>query len=184
MAPTELDAMERRFRRVYELARLRRALLGFVPMLLLVLAAALFGGRPMLAIVLGPLLFAGGVLALWYGREPARGVLPGAVAGGTALVLVLCANQMGHMCTGEQCLSWCLPACIAGGLLAGGLVGWVGVRQRRGIGYWASASGVTLLTGALGCSCVGFSGMTGLAAGFVAVTGVSAAAALLRRGLP
>ena len=170
MDPTELDVLERRFRHVYERARLRRALVGFLPIVVLVLASIVFGGRPEAAIVLGPLLFGGGVLALWYGREPGRGVLPGALAGGVALVLVLCANQMGHFCTGERCLSWCLPACITGGLLAGGVVSLIGVRQRRGAGYWASASGITLLTGALGCSCVGFSGMIGLAVGFVAVT--------------
>jgi hypothetical protein len=180
MAPTELDVLERRFRRVYERARLKRAFVGFLPILVLVLASVTFGGRPQASIVLGPLLFGGGVLALWYGREPGRGVLPGALAGGAALVLVLCANQMGHFCTGERCLSWCLPACITGGLLAGGLVSFVGLRHRRGPRYWASASGITLLTGALGCSCVGFSGMIGLAVGFVLVALTSYAAALRR----
>lgn len=180
MDPTELDALERRFRRVYERARLKRALLGFLPILVLVLASIAFGGRPEAAVVLGPLLFGGGVLALWYGREPGRGVFPGALAGGAALVLVLCANQMGHFCTGERCLSWCLPACITGGLLAGSLVSFVGVRHRRGPGYWASASSITLLTGALGCSCVGFSGMIGLAVGFMVVALTSYAATLRR----
>ena len=77
-------------------------------------------------------------------------------------------------------LSWCLPACITGGLLAGSLVSFVGVRHRRGPGYWASASGITLLTGALGCSCDGFSGMIGLAVGFMVVA-LSSYAATLRR---
>jgi hypothetical protein len=180
MDPTELEVLERRFRRVYERARLRRALVGFLPILVLVVASITFGGRPEAAIVVGPLLFGGGVLALWYGREPGRGVLPGALAGGVALVLVLCANQMGHFCTGERCLSWCLPACITGGVLAGSLVSFVGVRQRRGLGYWASASGITLLTGALGCSCVGYSGMIGLAVGFIAVALASLATTLRR----
>jgi hypothetical protein len=169
MDPTELDGVERRFRRVYERARWRRAFVGFLPVFVLIAASIAFGGRPTAAIVLGPLLFGGGVLALWYGREPGRGVLPGALAGGLALVLALCANQMGHLCTGDRCVSWCLPACVTGGVLAGALVSFVGVRQRRGAGYWASASGITLLTGALGCSCVGFSGMIGLAMGFVGV---------------
>jgi hypothetical protein len=184
MERTDLGAVERRFRRVYELARLKQALVGFVPILLLILAAMVFGGRPAAGLVLGPFLFAGGVLALWYGREPGRGVLPGVLAGGAALVLVLCANQMGHFCTGERCLSWCLPACITGGLLAGGLVSFVGLRQRRGPGYWLSASGITLLTGALGCSCVGLSGMIGLAAGFIAVSSISLATAALRSKTP
>ena len=181
MEPTDLELLERRFRRVYEVSRLKQAVYGFVPILMLVLASATFGGHHSLALVLGPLLFAGGVLALWYGREPARGVLPGALAGGTALVLVLCANRMGHVCTGSECVSWCLPACVAGGVISGALVSLVGVRQRRGVGYWASASGITLLTGALGCSCAGFSGVIGLGLGFVAVTAPSLTALGFRR---
>lgn len=181
MERTELVLMERRFRRIYELSRLKQAVFGFTPILMLVLAATAFGGQHSLVLLLGPLLFGAGVLALWYGREPARGVLPGALAGGAALVLVLCVSQMGHVCTGSECVSWCLPACIAGGLLSGALVSIVGVRQKRRAGYWASASGITLLTGALGCSCAGFAGVIGLVVGFLAVTAPSIAAAVLRR---
>lgn len=179
MEPTDVDALERRLRSVYERTRFKRAFAGFSPIFVLVAAALVFGGRPTAALWLGPVLFGGGVFALWYGREPGRGVLPGALAGGVALLLALCANRVGHACTGERCVSWCVPACIAGGLLAGALVSVVGVRQRRGIGYWASASGITLLTGALGCSCVGFSGVIGLAGGFVSVALASFAATRL-----
>jgi hypothetical protein len=73
---------------------------------------------------------------------------------------------MGHFCTGERCMSWCLPACVGGGVLAGGLVSFVGFRQGRGVGYFASASSVALLTGALGCSCIGYAGIGGLVLGF------------------
>jgi hypothetical protein len=83
------------------------------------------------------------------------------------MVLALCANHMGHWCTGERCMSWCLPACVMGGVLAGGIVSFFGLKQKRGVDYWVSASGITLLTGALGCSCVGFAGIGGLALGFV-----------------
>jgi hypothetical protein len=180
MNPEELEAVQKRLRRAYELSRLRRALLGFAPILVLVGAAAVIGGRYNVAMPAGLLLFAGGVLALWYGREPGRGVLPGAIGGSLALVLALCANQMGHFCTGERCMSWCLPACVAGGVLAGGIVSFVGVRQRRGVGYWLSASTITLLTGALGCSCVGYAGIGGLAVGFVGALLVSALSSLGR----
>jgi len=168
MTPSDVEALKRRLRRVYELGRLRSAVVGFAPMLALVVLAAVVGGRVVLATVAGALLFALGVLSLWYGREPGRGVLPGAVGGSFALAVALCANRMVHICTGERCLSWCLPACVAGGLIAGGLVSFVGLRQKRGAGYWLAASSITLLTGALGCSCVGFAGIGGLAAGFVA----------------
>jgi hypothetical protein len=180
MNPDDLQAVQERLRRAYELDRLRRALLGFAPILVLVAAAAIVGGRYRIAMPAGALLFAGGVLALWYGREPGRGVLPGAIGGSLALVLALCANQMGHFCTGERCMSWCLPACVAGGVIAGGIVSFVGFRQKRGMGYWASASGITLLTGALGCSCVGYAGIGGLAVGFVGAMLVSAMSSLGR----
>lgn len=179
MAPSEL-VLEQRLRRAYEWSRLRRALVGFVPISILMLAAVVFGGRVSTVVVLGPLLFAFGVLSLWRGRELGRGVLPGALAGGAALLLVLCANRMGHYCTGESCMSWCIPACIAGGLLGGAYVGVLGVRQRRGAGYWVSASAITLLVGALGCSCVGYSGMIGLALGYGVLALGSAVTASLR----
>lgn len=182
MTPNEVDALKKRLRLAYELRRLRDALLGFAPMLAIIILAAAVGGRLVLAITSGALLFLLGVGSLWYGREPERGVLPGAIAGSVALVLALCANQMGHFCTGERCLSWCLPACVAGGLIAGGLVSFVGLRQKRATGYWVTASGITLLTGALGCSCVGFAGIAGLGAGFLAALAASLVSA--RRARP
>ena len=180
MAPTELALLEQRYRRTYELARLRRALLGFVPMLILIATAVVFGGRPATALIARPAAVCRRCAGTLVWARAGRGVLPGALAGGAALVLVLCANQMGHFCTGERCVSWCLPACVAGGLLAGGAVSVVGVRERRGFGYWLSSSAITLLVGALGCSCVGFSGMIGLGMGFLLVTVGSALAASMR----
>ena len=181
MNPSELAAVERRLRLAYERGRWRRALLGFLPMLVLALIVALLGGRYMLAFSAGLPLFAVGVVALWYGRDPGRAVLPAAFGGSLALVFAVCANQMGHFCTGARCLSWCLPACIAGGLLAGGVVSFVGIRQRRGAPYWLAASGITLLTGALGCSCAGYAGVFALLVGFALSVGVSLLAATLRR---
>jgi len=181
MEPSELPQFERRMRRVYELARLRQAFLGFLPMLLLVVTAALLSGRVKVAVVAGAILFVSGVVALWYGREPSRGVLPGALAGGTALVLALCANHLRHHCMGDACYGWCVPACVAGGLFAGALVSAVGLRQHRAFGYWLSASGITLLTGSLGCSCVGYAGVIGLVAGFGVGTAAYLVTAALRR---
>jgi hypothetical protein len=180
MTPTELRQVEKRLRRAYELRRLRNAVLGFAPMLALVVPAAVVGGRLGVALAVGVALFVFGVVSLWYGREPGRGVLPGAIGGSVALMLALCANQIGHLCTGERCMSWCLPACIAGGVIAGALVSFVGFRQRRGVGYWVTASGITLLTGAVGCSCVGYSGLGGLALGFVAALAIGATSSLVR----
>lgn len=180
MSPDD-EAVMKRVRRAYELDRLRRALLGFAPVLIVISVAIGMGKRHAVSMPAGLLLFAGGVLALWYGREPGRGVLPGAIGGSLALALALCANHVGHFCTGEHCLSWCVPACTAGGVLAGSIVSFVGFRQKRGAGYWLSASAITLLTGALGCSCVGFAGIGGLAIGFIGALLLVGLSALVRR---
>lgn len=181
MVPTDVERLERRLRGAYERARLRSAVLGFAPMVLLVALASLVGHRGVWVLGLGAVLFGVGVLALWYGREPGRGVLPGALGGSLAAVLALCASQMTFLCTGQACLSWCIPACSASGAIAGGIVAFGGLRQQRGVGYWISATSITLLAGALGCSCMGYAGVGALAAGMIAVLALSWASPVGRR---
>jgi hypothetical protein len=110
-------------------------------------------------------MFAVGVLLLWYGRELRRAVLPGLALGMLPLVLALCANHM-HSCGHGVCVSLCVPACVMGGLCAGVGIAVIGHRTRRSLGYWAAASVLILLTGAMGCSCAGYAGVVGLVAGF------------------
>ena len=45
--------------------------------------------------------------------------LPGVALGVFPLALALCANHMGHVCTGSSCVALCVPACVVGGLVAG-----------------------------------------------------------------
>lgn len=165
MDSTDLQAFEQRARRKYEWARARRALIGFSPALVVVASAALSARRPGSAAAFGIAMFAAGVLLLWYGRDLRRAVLPGLALGLFPLVLALCANHL-HGCGSGVCVSWCVPACTVGGLCAGIGVGVIGHRARRSIGYWAGASALTLLTGAMGCSCAGYAGVVGLALGF------------------
>jgi len=139
-----------------EWGRARRALLGFAPSLVLVALGALFTTQP------------GGVLLLWYGQEPRRAVLPGVLAGIVPLTFALCAKQMGHVCMGEACALVCLPACALGGSVAGLIVSVIGQRRRRGAGFWLGAAGLAFATGAMGCACVGVSGLIGLGAGYAA----------------
>jgi len=161
-----LQALERRTRRKYEWARLRRALFGFSPALVVVAAAALNNHHPGSAAAFGAAMFAAGVLVLWYGRDVRRAVLPGLALGVLPLVLALCANHV-HSCHGGACMSWCVPACALGGLGAGIGVAIIGHRARRTVGYWAAASALTLLTGAMGCSCAGYAGVAGLVGGYL-----------------
>lgn len=156
----------RRARLMYEWARLRRALVGFAPALLVVALAAFITPRPASALLFGGALFCAGVALLWYGHDLHRAVLPGVLAGVVPLAVALCANQVGHVCTGASCVSLCLPACAGGGLIAGITVSVIGHRRKLGGGFWIAGSVVALLTGAMGCACIGYAGLFGLLAGY------------------
>jgi hypothetical protein len=163
---TELEPTLRRARRAYELGRARRALLGFLPVLGLVGGACLLSDSPSWTGSLGLCMFFLGVVMLWRGRDLKRAVLPGVAAGSVPLVLVLCARHFGHMCTGTSCSTLCMQACAAGGAVAGLAVASVGNSRRSGPGFWLAASALAILTGAMACSCLGISGVVGLALGY------------------
>jgi hypothetical protein len=165
MDSIELARIERRMRRVYELSRLRGALLGIAPVLLIVAGAACFGQRQASVLSFGLAVVAVGTAMLWYGRDPQKAVLPGIAAGVIPLSFSLCANHI-HMCGPEGCSSLCVPACIVGGVVAGLVIAAVGNRRRLGAWFWLSASSLALLTGAMGCACIGYSGVVGLGLGF------------------
>lgn len=166
MASIDVIALERRIRRRYEAARLGRAVLGMLPAAALVWLAVVIAARPSSTLLFGIAMLLGGVALLWYGREPRRALLPGLGAGIVPLGLALAANAWGHVCTGSGCTTLCLPACVAGGTIAGLLVASVGHRRRAGWGFWGTASAIALLTGAMGCACIGLAGVGGLVLGF------------------
>ena len=165
--PLDLQLLERRARTRFELVRAGRSLLGFAPALLLMLAAAAMGRRPSSAFFFGSLLFFSGAFLLWRGQTMHRAVLPGLLAGIIPLTFALVANQ-GHACAGGHCSTWCLPACITGGVVAGLAVSWFATKRGLDWRFWAGASAVSLLTGAMGCACIGYSGVIGLGAGYAA----------------
>jgi hypothetical protein len=167
MDSVDLSELERRARRKYEWARVRRAFLGFTPALVIVTIAALANKHPMSAIGFGAAMFVVGVGLLWYGREVRRAVLPGLAMGLLPLALALCANHVGHACMGGECMTLCLPACTLGGILAGAGVSLIGLRWKQGLSFWVGATALTFLTGAMGCSCLGYAGVAGLAFGYV-----------------
>lgn len=86
-----------------------------------------------------------------------------------------------HACAGGHCSTWRLPGCITGGGVAGLVVSWLATRRSLDGRFWAGASAVSLLTGAMGCSCLGYSGVMGLGAGFLAGALPLAARGLLKR---
>ncbi len=167
MDSTELSELERRTRTRYEWARAKRAVVGFAPLLLVVAVATAVARHPSVTGAFGVAAFVAGATMLWYGRDPKRAVLPGVLAGFVPLVLVLCTSHM-RGCSGDDCMMMCVPACSVGGLVAGLAVASVGNQRRAGAVFWLSASALALLTGAMGCACVGYSGVAGLAIGFAA----------------
>lgn len=165
MGSIDLATLERRARVRYELTLLRRAVLGFAPALALVALSVWLNRRSLLAAVSGGVLFASGVVALWRGGALRRAVLPGVLAGLLPLGFALIANR-GHFCASGHCSTYCLPACTAGGVLAGLIVSTVARRRGLGLSFLATASALSMLTGAMGCSCAGASGVFGMMAGF------------------
>jgi hypothetical protein len=176
MVSTDLARLEQRARARYELGRLRRALLGVCPLVPVILLALWLNERPVSTLCCGLAAAALGAGMLWYGRDPQRAVLPGVAAGLIPLALSLCANQI-HQCGPDGCTSFCAPACTLGGAVAGLAIASVGSRRQLGPWYWVGASGLALATGAMGCSCVGYSGVLGLGVGF----GLGMLPGLLRR---
>lgn len=166
MDSIDLDRLERRARVRYEGARAARSLLGFAPALLLVLVAAALGRRPSSAMFFGTLLFLSGSFLLWRGQTMHRAVIPGLLAGIIPLTFAIMANR-GHACAGGHCSTWCLPACITGGVVAGLSISYFATKRGLDWRFWLGASAVSLFTGAMGCACIGYSGVIGLAAGFL-----------------
>lgn len=158
-APAELRAAYERGRVV---ASLRRA----SPALFFLVVVALEGaalGRIALAVA----LVATAVLAHVIGRGAGRAVLPALLLGAVPFLVVRFAESAGHVCLGEACVSWCLPACLTGGVLGGVGVGLVGRRDEDRAGFVLAAASITVLAGALGCVCAGTAGMAGVSIGTV-----------------
>jgi hypothetical protein len=183
MGSVDLGELEMRARRAYEMSRARRAVVGFAPVLLVVAGAVWLGESPSSTLGFGVALFVLGVVMLWLGREIKRSVLPGLAAGLIPLVAVLCVHRFEHCCGGvhcSTCLATCLPACAAGGLAAGLVIAGVGLRRTRSPWFWVTTSGIALLTGAMGCVCVGVAGLAGLGLGYACGFAPGFVAALLR----
>ncbi len=177
--PLDLSQARAKARWAYERARLKRALLGVVPLAFAVGLAIIFASRPRSTVAFSFAALSLGVFMLWYGREPKRGFLWGAAAGSVPLALATLANHV-HVCGPTGCATWCVQACCTGGLVAGLVLAYQGHKRSAGMGYWLSASGLALLVGAAGCACIGAAGVVGLVAGFA----VGMIPALLRRSVP
>jgi hypothetical protein len=162
---TEFPSLKTRARRAYELGRLRRALLGSVPTMLVAAVVVALVHEVSLPLTLGLALYLASVVLLWWGRSPGRSVLPGVVYGLLPLAGAVVAKSHGHLCMGGSCYGTCLALCLGGGTVAGLLVGRLAARSETPTGVFLSAASTALLTGAIGGSCVGVHGLVGMAIG-------------------
>lgn len=177
MERSELAQLRRRARTRYERSRVRlaltHALLALPPMLL----ALLVWSRPGLTLVLSALLFAAIGLAVFRGRDAARGATAGVIAGSVPLLGLVLAPHLGHLCSGGFCMSMCVPVCFAGGALAGGYLAWRSIKTPGSAVFWAVAGVIGSVTAAMGCIPMGLGATAGMAAGFAiaAVPGLALA---------
>jgi hypothetical protein len=159
MASTDPSRGERRARWAYERARLQRALLGALPVVVLALTAAQVGGMvaPVLSIGFG--LFVMATMYLWWGRSLKKAVLPGLAAGSVPLVLALCTTRYSP--------TVCATSCALGGVLAGSWLGWA-ASQRGGdrVVFLIGAALVALMTGSMGAICGGYVSAMALLGGY------------------
>ena len=181
MASVELAAVERRATAAYERAALRRAAVGALPMVVVGIAAVALARDTWPTILLAAAVVLVSAVALWVRRGAHTAVALGFFAGLVPFVASVTASRLGgHVCTPTGCVSMCLPACTAAGAVAAVLVARAAARRRAGPLFWLVASGMTVATGALGCSCAGFAGASGMLAGYLLTVLPVAAMARLR----
>ncbi|GAC1356683.1 MAG: hypothetical protein NVSMB47_10080 [Polyangiales bacterium] len=164
---TDPHTLSAQARRTYERARLRGAFVLALPIVAIAGLAWLIDRQTMPIAVAGPLLFATAVVFFWRGQHLGRGVLPGIAAGAIPFVAMHVARASGHVCNGAMCFSACLPATFAGAAIAGLVSAQRARRSGAPLASWGSAGFIAVLTGALGCACIGLGGVVGLVAGLL-----------------
>lgn len=185
MASGDLAAVERRALAAHDRAALRRAAVGASPMLVVGVVAVALARDAMPTVVLAAGVVLVSAVALWLRRGVHTAVALGFFAGLVPFVASVTASRFGgHVCTPTGCVSMCLPACTAAGAVAAVLVARAAARRRAGPLFWLAASGMTVATGALGCSCAGFAGASGMLAGYLLTVVPVAVLARLRAPRP
>jgi len=164
MEPRELEAVRLRMRRQYELGRVRRSLFVLIPILALCVIAWRVGEDPRGPVVGGAMLALVTLAFLWRGQRAGRAVLPALLAGLLPFGCALYAH-----CAAESRLGLCALACAAGSVVAGLVIARLARRADARAKTWTYAGAVTLLTGSLGCACIGLGGLAALVLGLASV---------------
>jgi hypothetical protein len=155
--------------RAYERARVKLGAVVSGVVALIPLVSLGLGGNVASTALLGTALTLGVGVLVWRGGVLSLSAMAGLKAGLVPLAFAHAANLYGHVCIpGRGCSTLCIPACTVGGVLAGVIL--ERTAQKAAHASWVRLAGaaVAFLAGALGCACVGFGGIAGLAAGMVA----------------
>lgn len=171
--PNDLSAFEA----AYQRGRRARVLGELVPVFAFVaLLCALSGLRPQVLLVAAAALVLASI-ALWRGQAMGRAVYPGLLVGVVPFACSYAGGHIGHVCTGDSCVSLCMPLCAVGGGLAGLVVARV-VRREPRPALAIVMGGLALAIGSLGCPHAGLASLTSM--GLALVVPVVLARALVR----
>lgn len=107
------------------------------------------------------------VAAHLRGNRAGDSSLAGSLAGVVPFGSGLLAPELGHVCAAEYCYEFCLGLCAFGGLSAGFLLGRYARRGRLGVEGALAAILLAATGGALGCGCVGVTGVGVMLAGLI-----------------
>ncbi len=160
---SDTSLLEQRLFRIYERARLRRACLAGLPLLLLIGVGVLLGPRHLFDFAAGLLLLTLGIGYFWRGRVTERVVAPGVFFGLIPFVLVHLVTEPGGGCTHGAVSLSCMLACVVGGALATLLFAGFVRREEQSTRAFAFGLPLAFLMGSLGCGCVGYQGVFALA---------------------
>ncbi len=151
-----------------------RTLLFTVPVVALSTSCC---ARLSLHVALGLVLVAASAWLAWRGGVGARALPVGLAAGVVPMWLPALASAS---CSVTGGCAEGLPACIAGGLVAGALIAWrSGKVAEAKRDYVLAAGGIASLAGAMGCVVLGIGGVMAM---LVALAALSGPAILVPRG--
>ena len=151
--------MHQAFRR----GRLRLATVDAAASLLLLVPALLWADGSLRTLILGVIVLSSVALFSYRGGPAGKSALSAVMLGSLPIVLALSSLSLHQACSHHGCSSYCVPACALGGVIAGVIAGRVGARSPRPFLSIVSLLWLIGLTGSIGCSCVGKSGMLALA---------------------
>jgi len=150
--------VEARARSLYERGRVLHGLRTASAVLPMAAVSWIACGNPAATLIGGIALAALVTASVWRGQEAGRGARLGLLAGIPSLLVPVLVAATGHVCGASVCLLF-PTACLAGGVVGGGLLGLLATRAGLGPLGLVTAGLTAWLTGSLGCIMAGSMGI-------------------------